>query len=199
MKLIQISAGRGPIECSWVVWRVFEKISDEAQKKAIAITIVEKESDTEKDTYKLIIVSLNGENVIEFCSQWIGTIQWTVQSPFRPHHKRKNWFVSVNEIPTYQEESFSLMDVKIETLRSSGAGGQHVNKTESGVRVHHLPSKTSVLITSERSQHQNKSIALAVLFHKLKDRNMQKQELIEKKIWHNHNELIRGNPIRRFT
>jgi peptide chain release factor len=198
MELVQISAGRGPVECSWVVWKVFEKISDAAREYSLSVIIAEKEPDREKDTYKSIVVSLDGENVSHFCSLWTGTIQWTIQSPFRPHHKRKNWFVSVNMIPAYQEESYSLNDVKIERIRSSGPGGQHVNKTESGVRVNHVPTNTIVVITSERSQHQNKSVALAILFHKLRERNVQIQEHVEKQSWQNHNDLIRGNPVRKF-
>lgn len=84
-------------------------------------------------------------------------------------------------------------------MRSSGAGGQHVNKTESGVRVIHIPSKTVVVITNQRSQHQNKSVALAVLMCKLQESKLQKQKLLEKKHWQNHNELIRGNPVKKFT
>jgi peptide chain release factor len=104
----------------------------------------------------------------------------------------------VNLIPTFQEETFSLNDVKIETLRSSGAGGQHVNKTESGVRAVYLPTNTVVLITNERSQYQNKMIALSVLAHKIQERNFEKKENVEKQAWQNHNELVRGNPVRRF-
>lgn len=198
MELIQISAGRGPIECSWVVWKLYEKLVEEVLQQALSVTIVDKEPDREKDTYKSITVSMSGENVSHFCSEWVGTIQWTAQSPFRPHHRRKNWFVSVNMIPTFKEETFSLIDVRIETLRSSGAGGQHVNKTESGVRAVHLPTNTAVLITNERSQYQNKMIALSLLSHKIQARNLEKKESVEKIAWQIHNELVRGNPVRRF-
>jgi peptide chain release factor len=199
MELIQISAGRGPLECSWAVWKIFERFCKAAKTQAISATIVDKEPDLEKETYKSIIVSLTGENLKNFYSDWIGTIQWTAQSPFRPQHKRKNWFVSINLIPILEEESFSMTDVKIETMRSSGAGGQHVNKTESCVRVTHIPSKTVVVIADQRSQHQNKIIALAILMNKIQESRSQKQELVEKQHWQNHNVLIRGNPVRKFT
>jgi peptide chain release factor len=101
-------------------------------------------------------------------------------------------------IPVFKEETFSLNDVRIETLRSSGAGGQHVNKTESGVRAIHLPTNTVVLITNERSQYQNKMIALSLLAHKIQERNFEKKENLEKQVWQIHNELIRGNPVRKF-
>ncbi len=198
MELIQISAGRGPVECSWVVWNVYEKFIETAKAQSLSVSLIDKEPDREKDTYKSITVSITGENVSHFCSEWVGTVLWTAQSPFRPHHKRKNWFVSVNVIPMFKEETYSLKDVRIETLRSSGAGGQHVNKTESGVRVVHLPTNTVVLITNERSQYQNKMIALSLLSHKIKEKSVEKKEKLEKQVWQNHNELVRGNPVRRF-
>jgi peptide chain release factor len=198
MELIQISAGRGPVECSLVVWKVYEKLIETARAQSLSVTLIDKEPDREKDTYKSITISISGENESHFCSEWVGTVQWTVQSPFRPHHKRKNWFVSVNVIPVFKEETFSLNDVRIETLRSSGAGGQHVNKTESGVRAIHLPTNTVVLITNERSQYQNKMIALSLLAHKIQERNFEKKENLEKQVWQIHNELIRGNPVRKF-
>jgi peptide chain release factor len=199
VELIQISAGRGPLECSWAVWKIFERFCEAAEAQAISATIVDKEPNLEKETYKSIIVSLTGENLKSFYSDWIGTIQLTAKSPFRPQHRRKNWFVSINLIPILEEESFSMTDVKIETMRSSGAGGQHVNKTESCVRVTHIPSKTVVVIADQRSQHQNKIIALAILMNKIQESRSQKQELLEKQHWQNHNVLIRGNPVRKFT
>jgi peptide chain release factor len=199
MELMQISAGRGPLECSWAVWKIYERFCKAAQAKALSITIVNAEPDREKETYKSITVSITGENVKGFYTDWIGTIQWTAQSPFRPQHRRKNWFVSVKMIPVLQEESFSMKDVKIETMRSSGAGGQHVNKTESCVRVIHIPSKTEVVIANQRSQHQNKTIALAVLMDKIQESRSQKEDIIERQNWQNHNVLIRGNPIKKFT
>lgn len=199
MELIQISAGRGPLECSWAVRKIFERFCKAAQENALSVTIVDTEPDREKETYKSIIVSLTGEKLESFFPDWIGTIQWTAQSPFRPQHRRKNWFVSINLIPMLQEESFSMKDVVIETLRSSGAGGQHVNKTESCVRVTHIPSKTVVVIANQRSQHQNKAIALSILMNKINESRCLKQALLERQHWQNHNVLIRGNPVRKFT
>lgn len=116
MELMQISAGRGPLECSWAVWKVFLILNKAAQTNGLSMTIVDQESDREKETYKSMVVSVEGDNVASFCSEWTGTIMWTAQSPFRPEHKRKNWFLSIKTIPLLQEESFSIKDVKIETM-----------------------------------------------------------------------------------
>lgn len=199
MELIQFSAGRGPIECSWAVWEIYTRFCDSAVKHGIDITTVEMEPDMYRNTFKSIIVSVNGDSASAFCGKWIGTVQYTAQSPFRPEHRRKNWFISVNRIAIIDKEEFSMQDIRFETMRSSGAGGQHVNKTESCVRVTHIPSNTVVIIGAHRSQHQNKTLAVAILMDRLKDAELRKCQQQEKQTWQNHNELIRGNPVKKFT
>jgi len=198
MKLIQISAGRGPIECSWVVPKVAKEIIKDAKKQGILISEVEKTADRERHTFKSIILAAEGSTISQFLKSWCGTIQWTEQSKFRPNHKRKNWFVSVNDLNISDEIKFDKKDLRIETMRSSGAGGQNVNKVESGVRVTHIPSNISVNISTERSQHRNKKIAMSLIMNKLEARNAEQLKQVEKDNWQNHNELIRGNPIRIF-
>jgi peptide chain release factor len=199
MELIQFSAGRGPIECSWAVWEIYTRFCECAVKLDLELTTVEMEPDSSRNTYKSIIVSLTGDPASSFCSEWIGTVQFTAQSPFRPEHRRKNWFIAVNRIPLIDKEVFFAQDIRFETMRSSGAGGQHVNKTESCVRATHIPTNTVVVIGAQRSQHQNKALALAILMDRLKDAELHKCQLQEKQTWQNHNELIRGNPVKKFT
>lgn len=198
MELMQITAGRGPIECSWVVPLVSKKIISEAKKLGIETSIVYQEEDYEKKTYKSMLLSVTGKETEKFIESWVGSIQWIAKSPFRPHHKRKNWFVSVNKLDVITSKTYDEKDIKIETMRSSGAGGQHTNKTESGVRATHIPTKTSVMITAERNQHRNKSIAIAILMSRLEEQNQKRMKVNEKDNWQNHNELIRGNPIKVF-
>lgn len=199
MELIQFSAGRGPIECSWAVWEIYTRFSEIATKLGIDFTEVAMEPDMYRNTYKSIIVSLTGDLASSFCNEWIGTLQFTAQSPFRPEHRRKNWFIAVNRIPVAEKEVISLQDIRFETMRSSGAGGQHVNKTESCVRATHIPSNTVVVISAHRSQHQNKTLALSILLDRLRETENRKRQIHEKQTWQNHNELIRGNPVQKFT
>jgi peptide chain release factor len=199
MELIQFSAGRGPIECSWAVWEIYTRFCADAVKQGLEPATVEMEPDRSGNTYKSIIVSLTGESAAAFCREWTGTVQFTAQSPFRPEHRRKNWFIAVNRIPLIDKEVFSAQDIRFETMRSSGAGGQHVNKTESCVRATHIPTNTVVVIGAHRSQHQNKALAVAILMNRLKDAERRKSQLLEKQTWQNHNELIRGNPVKKFT
>ena len=84
-----------------------------------------------------------------------GTVQWICESPIRPGHKRKNWYIDVHSIP--DEEALNASDdFKFEAFRSGGKGGQHVNKTSSGVRVTHIPTGLTTTCTEERSQFMNK-------------------------------------------
>jgi peptide chain release factor len=94
--------------------------------------------------------------------RWIGAIQWVAQCPLRPHHKRKNWFIGVFELPALPDvpKALAAHDVRFEAFRAGGPGGQHQNKTESAVRATHIASGLSVVAREERSQHRNKALAL---------------------------------------
>ncbi len=93
---------------------------------------------------------------------------------------------------------FSQTDLRIETMRSSGPGGQHTNKTESAVRITHSPTGISVIAKEERSQYMNRRLALARIHAMIADSNNQDQKREEKKRWQYHNELERGSPSRTF-
>ena len=105
---------------------------------------------------------IHGEAAAAFARPWIGAIQWVAQSPVRPHHKRKNWFIGVFELPAPPEapKALAAQDVRFEAFRAGGPGGQHQNTTESAVRATHIASGLSVVAREERSQHRNKALAL---------------------------------------
>ena len=128
-----------------------------------------------------------------------GTIQWICQSPIRQGWKRKNWFVSVNTI-RYKplEYSFQETDLKFDSFRSQGKGGQHVNVTDSAVRVTHIPTGLTAMAQEERSQHRNKSLAIGRLSDVLKQNIVDSKKAVAKETWKKHDELERGNPIKIF-
>lgn len=198
MRLVQISAGRGPLECSWIVGKVMKVMEKEARTAGLSFSSIETEADCKKSCYKSVVIGLEGSEIESFVAKWVGTIQWTVQSPFRPTHKRKNWFVSVELLPECSSEAIDLKAIRFDTMRSGGAGGQHVNKTESAVRVTHISTGITVTVSAERSQHRNKALALQLLEAKLHQKEQQQKALRDKAQWQNHNELVRGNPVRVF-
>jgi peptide chain release factor len=114
-----------------------------------------------RDTAHSLLLELCGSQAEAFAKSWEGTVQWTARSPCRPEHKRKNWFVGVTVIYPAEETVFDAKDLSWEVMRASSPGGQHVNKTESAVRVTHLASRIQASATEERSQYRNRKLALA--------------------------------------
>ena len=94
--LLQISSGRGPIECCKFVALLAESLCADARSKGIATEIIEQEAGPQKDTLLSALIHLEGEGLQEFCSSYLGTVQWINTSSYRPGHRRKNWFVGVH-------------------------------------------------------------------------------------------------------
>ncbi len=198
-KIIQITAGRGPAECTWVAAQVLKKMLEEAQASQIEATVLQREAGTENGTVLTALILLKGKTVTDFVNSWKGSIQWIGQSSFRKMHKRKNWFIGVFEMDALAIKSISEKDIQYQAMRSSGAGGQHVNKVSSAVRATHVPSGLSTVAMDSRSQHQNKKLATERLLEKFKVFEL---EMIKKQVndqWENQLNVARGNPTRTFT
>ena len=131
-------------------------------------------------------------------ASWLGTIQWIGASPYRLRHQRKNWFVSIAAFAEPAADRWETTAVRIETLRASGPGGQHVNRTESAVRVTHLPTGLSTMAQEERSQHLNRRLALARLAALLAERADTQARAAENQRWRQHTQLERGNAVRVY-
>ena len=197
-KIIQITAGRGPAECTWVVAQVVKRMLDEAKEFNLKGLVIEREQGIENGTIESAIIKLEGKAVHEFANLWIGTIQWIGQSQFRKFHKRKNWFIGIFEIPPISESQINESDIHYQAMRSSGAGGQHVNKVSSAIRATHIPSGISTLCMDSRSQHQNKKTAKERLILKLKEEEVNQLKTQFQTTWMNQTQVQRGNPVRVF-
>jgi peptide chain release factor len=194
---LQVTAGQGPAECAWAVVRVLEQLQREALAASFEFKTVEIEPGPEPGTAHSVLVFVAGGIEVEsFAASWSGTVQWTARSPFRPEHKRKNWFVGIDVIEPVDETRFHPKDVRWETMRASGPGGQHVNRTESAVRVTHLPTGVQATAAEERSQHRNRRLALARLARKLAEADSKRQDDARELRWRAHQQLQRGNPVR---
>ncbi|MFV0327908.1 MAG: peptide chain release factor H [Bacteroides xylanisolvens] len=193
---LQITSGRGPAECCRVVALVLEKILLQARQLGLTAEVIEREEGEMNRTLYSAIIFLEGSKVDEIVDEWEGTIQWIAQSPYRIYHKRKNWFVGVNTFTPGELNEIDTKYITYQTLRSSGPGGQHVNKTESAVRATHAPSGLSVTASDQRSQLQNKKLATERLLIKLSAWDMEQAMQKVQENWNNHNNLQRGNPVK---
>ncbi|MFO7884855.1 MAG: peptide chain release factor H [Desulfobacteraceae bacterium] len=200
MKWVQLTSGRGPEECEFAVKNILEVFVKQAHGKGFETTIVETAEGMKKNTLKSALISIDGKNPDGFIHPWEGTIQWIGQSPFRPSHKRKNWYIRLVKIdpPDDDDAVFRSDDIKVETMKSAGPGGQHANKTDSAVRITHVPTGITMVSKGERSQVLNKKLAFARLKLTLDELNKERDSDFSRNIWSSHNRIERGNPVKIF-
>ena len=195
---LQMSAGRCPSECEWVVGRLVPVLTQELTARGLAVEEIDRTPGTNAGDARSVLLRVSGPEVTAKVADWLGTVQWIGTSPYRPHHKRKNWFVSVAAFVEPNTPTWNERELNIETLRASGPGGQHVNRTESAVRVTHRPTGLSVLAQEERSQHLNRRLALARLAARLAERAERQSQAAEDQRWRQHTQLERGNAVRVY-
>ena len=181
--MYQISSGQGPAECELGVAKFLEYLT-----KNYHITVLETSAGYHPKTFRSVRLSSE-----EDLSCYEGSVQWICRSPYRPTHKRKNWFLNFSVCGTARTEDFDAEQVIFETFRSGGKGGQNVNKVESGVRAVYLPTGQAVECTEERSQYANKQKAVARLREILCRKNQQETAAVKNADWRCHSSLERGN------
>lgn len=198
-KLIQITSGRGPLECQWVVSKVLKAFLEETKDNNIDYEIIHRENGDENMTVKSVTVLLKGKNIKEFLKTWLGSICWEGKSTFRKLHKRSKWFIGVFELENRETINFNEKDIRFQTARSQGSGGQNVNKVNTAVRATHIPTNKSVFVQDTRSQLNNKKLSITRLKEKVMATYIQQLENRMKETWNHHLQVERGNPVRTFS
>ncbi len=197
MKLVQFSAAKGPLECCMAVKHAWLRFCQEADVLAVNVTVLEMNEATPSQLPRSILMAVEGKEEAALLAAWQGSILWVCESPFRSQHKRKNWFIGVDvlEMPKELPQGDQVV---FKTCRSSGAGGQHVNTTDSAVQATHVATGLTVRVESERSQHANKKMALILLQQK-REALITQQQSDKKGILHSHHQNVaRGDAKRVF-
>lgn len=196
---VQFTAGRGPVECAAACYVISRKFADEILKINLVPTVVDYESDDEFG-FRSIIFKIDKTTTKEIDvirSKWEGTIKFiSIKNSFRPNYKRKNWFIGCNFFDVDDTKiTFDMNDIKIDLMRSSGPGGQNVNKVESGVRLTHIPTGIIVKCIMTRDQKQNLKVAKEIMQAKLDLLNNTKEANIKNLFWMSHDSLERGGEV----
>lgn len=198
-KLIQITSGRGPLECQWVVAKVLKAFLEEAKDNNIEYEIIHRENGDENLTLKSVTLLLKSKNINEFLKNWLGSICWTGKSTFRKLHKRSNWFIGIFELEGLETINFNEKDIQFQATRSQGSGGQNVNKVNTAVRATHIPTGESVFVQDSRSQLENKKLSILRLKEKVLEQNIIRLQKRMQETWNNHLNVQRGIPTRIFS
>lgn len=199
--IITLHAGAGGTEsCDWaqMLARMYQRWAD---KKGFTSQILDY-LDGEEAGLKSVTIEIAGENAYGYLKSERGVHRLVRISPFNAAGKRQTSFVSCDVMPDIEKDldiEINDDDIRIDTYRSSGAGGQHINKTSSAIRITHIPTGIVVQCQNERSQHKNKDKAMQMLKAKLyllkEQENMEKESDIRGDV----KEIGWGSQIRSYV
>ncbi len=188
--LVYISAGSGVAEVARAVWLFKHWLQTEGYR----FEVLEVQRGKEKNTLQSLLLQSDDKSFLKMQ----GTLLWRSQSPFRPRHKRKNWYFSLQ---CYEATSVSEVDeskIIYQTMRSPKKGGQHVNKTSSGIRAVYPPLGIEAIAYDERSQHQNRALAKERVLQKIAILKIQQDQKVTQERWREGKCVERGYEVMAF-
>jgi peptide chain release factor 2 len=198
---IDIQAGSGGTEAQdWaeMLLRMYMRYCD---KKGFTVEILE-EQNGDVAGIKNASIKVSGDYAFGYLRTETGVHRLVRNSPFDANNKRHTSFSSVFVYPEVNDDieiEINPADLRIDTYRASGAGGQHINKTDSAIRITHIPTNTVVQCQSDRSQHRNRDEAMKMLKAKLYELELRKKESERQKLEESKSDIGWGHQIRSYV
>jgi peptide chain release factor 2 len=199
--IISVHAGSGGTDAQDWAEMLFRMYTRWCEKKKYKARLVDMQEDTEGGI-KSATLLVEGENAYGYLKNEKGVHRLVRISPFDSSGRRHTSFASLDVIPEIDDDvqvEINPDDLRIDTFRSSGAGGQHVNKTDSAIRITHLPTNIVVTCQNERSQHQNKETAMKLLMSKLIELKEQEQKENLDELKGDYSQITWGSQIRSYV
>ena len=199
--IITIHPGAGGTESQDWAEMLYRMYSMWAESKGFKFNVIDLQNGDEAGL-KDCTVEISGDYAYGLLQAEIGIHRLVRISPFDSNSRRHTSFASVSVSPAVDEDidiEINQKDLRIDTFRSSGAGGQHVNKTDSAIRITHIPSGIVTQCQTQRSQHKNKEQALKVLKSKLFQLEVEKQLLNKKELEGEKKDIGWGSQIRSYV
>ena len=199
--IVTIHAGAGGTEAQdWaqMLFRMFTRYAERSQFKTEILDL----QDGDEAGIKSVTMQMNGHNAFGYLKAEKGVHRLVRISPFDSNARRHTSFAAVDVMPEISdtvEININPVDLKVDTYRASGAGGQHINKTDSAVRMTHIPTGVVVQCQSERSQIQNRERCMQLLRSKLFELEMQKQADLKSELTGEQSAIEWGSQIRSYV
>jgi peptide chain release factor 2 len=199
--LLTIHAGAGGTEAQDWVGILLRMYLRWAEARSFATDILDYLPGDEAGT-KSVTILIKGKNAYGYLRSEVGIHRLVRISPFDSSGRRHTSFASVMVLPELDdtiEIDINEKDLRIDTYRASGAGGQHVNKTDSAIRITHLPTGIVVQCQNERSQHRNKDMAMKMLMARLYEKQQEEQAQAQENLHGDKKEIAWGSQIRSYV
>ncbi|MHB2020489.1 MAG: peptide chain release factor 2 [Candidatus Xenobia bacterium] len=199
--VVAVHSGAGGIDAQDWAQMLLRMYGRWAERKGFKTSVVD-QSMGEEAGIKSATMMVEGPYAYGYLKAEKGVHRLVRLSPFDAAHRRQTSFANVDVMPELDDDikvEIRPEDLKVDTYRSSGAGGQHVNKTESAIRITHLPSGIIVACQNERSQHSNRATAMKILKAKLYERQQEEQQRMLADVRGEHKDIAFGSQIRSYV